>query len=119
LLNGSAVTPPVTFAPHRPVKLALHAFRLDRTSAPAPAQIVQTVRLPTPRPAELAQTANPPSPAPRDKIATAAVNDSLFDRLLGKRDTDLTLAYAPTDGGIFNNGQSKSPGRGPTNDTFT
>jgi len=117
LLDGSTAMPPATFSPHRPVKLALHAFRPDR--APARAQIVQTVPLPTPRPAELAQIANPPSRAPREKIATAAVSDSLLDRLFGKRDTDLTLAYAPTDGGVFNNGQSKSSGRGPTNDSFT
>jgi hypothetical protein len=117
LLDGSTAMPPVTFSPHRPVKLALHAFRPD--PAPAPARIVQSVPLPTPRPAELAQIANLPSRALRDKIATASVSEGLFDRFFGKRDTDLTMAYAPTDGGVFNNGQSKSWGRGPTKDNLT
>jgi hypothetical protein len=121
LLDGSAAMTPATFSRERPMKLALHAFRPDRASAPAPApaQIVQTVPLPTPRPAELAQLTVPPPRAPRGNIVTASVGDNLFDRLFGKRDTDLTMAYAPTDGGVFNNGQSRSQGRGPTNDNFT
>jgi len=117
LLDGSAAMPPTAFSRGRPMKLALHVFRLDR--APAPTQIVQSVPLPTPRPAELAQLTTPPPRAPRERVATAAVTDGLFDRLFGKRDTDMTLAYAPTDGGIFSNGQSRSPGRGPTNDSAT
>jgi hypothetical protein len=119
LLDRSAAMTSVTFSRERPMKLALHAFRPDRASAPAPAQIVQSVPLPTPRPAELAQLTAPPPRATRGNVATASVGDSLFDRFFGKRDTDLTMAYAPTDGGVFNNGQSRSSGRGPTNDNFT
>jgi hypothetical protein len=126
LLDDNAAMPLATFARERPVKLALHAFRLDRTPTPAPTQMVQSVPLPTPRPAELAQltTASIPSPniptrAPHEKITMASVSQGPFDQLLGKRDTDMTLAYAPTDGGVFNNGQSRSPGRGPINDSAT
>lgn len=117
LFDASAAMTPATFSPDRPVKLALHAFRLER--APAPAQIVRSVPLPAPRPAELAQLTNPPPPATREKVATASVTVGPFDQLFGKRDTDLTMAYAPGDGGIFSNGQSRSQGRGPTNDNFT
>ena len=120
LLEGSATMPPATFSPDRPVKLALHAFRPD--AAPAPARVVASVPLPTPRPAELASltTASIPSHAPPERIATASVGSpGPFDQLLGKRDTDLTMAYAPIDGGVLSNGQARSTGRGPTNDNFT
>jgi len=123
-LDGNAAMPLVTFSRERPTKLALHAFRLDRVPAvaPAPTRMVASVPLPLPRPAELAQltTASiPPAPAPREKIAMATASAGPFDQLFGKRDTDLTMAYAPADGGVFNNGQSRSLGRGPTNDSFT
>lgn len=117
LLDGAAAMPPTTFSQARPTKLALHAFRPD--AAPAPARMVQSVPLPVPRPAELAQLTAPPPRASRERIASAAVTDGPFDRLFGRRDTDLTMAYAPADGGVLNNGQSKPLGRGPTNDNFT
>jgi hypothetical protein len=125
LLDGSAATMPASFSRERPMQLALHAFRLDRTpaGAPAPTHVVASVPIPTPRPAELAQltTASIPThaPAPRERIATASVSAGPFEQFFGKRDTDLTMAYAPTDGGVFNNGQSRSLGRGPTNDNLT
>ncbi|MEJ0078501.1 MAG: tlde1 domain-containing protein [Alphaproteobacteria bacterium] len=121
LLDGSAAMPPVMFSRERPMKLALHAFRLDRAPAPAPTQIVASVPLPAPRPAELAPitTASIPTRAPHEKIATASVGLGPFDQLFGKRDTDLTMSYAPSDGGVFHNGASKPLGRGPTNDNFT
>jgi hypothetical protein len=117
LLDRSAAMPPVTFSSDRPVKLPLHAFRLD--APPAPARIVASVPLPTPRPADLAPltTASIPTRAPRETIATGAVSQGPFDQLFGRRDTDLTMAYAPTDGGISN--KSQPMGRGPTNDNFT
>ena len=124
MLDANAVMPPATFSRERPVKLALHAFRLDRASPPPSALVVTSVPLPTPRPAELAQltTASiqpPHAPAPRERIAMASVSPGPFEQLFGKRDTDLTMAYAPSDGGIFSNGQSRTPGRGPTNDNYT
>jgi len=123
LLEGSAAMPPATFSRERPMKLALHAFRSDRMPAAAPTRVVASVPLPTPRPAELAQltTASipPHTPAPRDRIAMASVSAGPFEQFFGRRDTDLTMAYAPTDGGVFKNGQSRPMGRGPTNDNFT
>src|SRR5205085_12433053 len=38
---------------------------------------------------------------------------------IGKREDSPTLAYAPTDGGVFNDGQSKSSGRFPASDSLT
>jgi len=121
LLDGSAAMPPTTFSRERPMKLALHAFRLDRAPAPAPTHVVASVPLPTPRPGDLAQltTASIPTHAPHERVALASVSPAPFGQLFGRRDTDLTMAYAPTDGGVFNNGHSKSLGRGPTNDSFT
>jgi hypothetical protein len=119
LLEANAAMPPVTFSAARPVTLALHAFRLD--APPAPARIVASVPLPTPRPADLAPltTATIPAAPPREKIATASVSQGPFDQLFGRRDTDLTMAYAPTDGGISSKTPSWPGGRGPTNDNFT
>ena len=97
-LDGNAAMPLVTFSRERPTKLALHAFRLDRAPAAAPTRVLASVLLPLPRPAELAQltTASiPPAPAPREKIAMATASAGPFDQLFGKRDTDLTMAYAP------------------------
>lgn len=116
LFDGTALMP-TTFSAGRPVKLATYAFR--PVAAPAPSRIVQAVPLPTPRPAELAQLTSPPPRPPRERIAAAAATQGPFDQFLGRRDTDLTMAYAPTDGSVFNNGQSRSPGRGPTNDSAT
>jgi hypothetical protein len=124
LLDGKPAMPPVAFSRERPMKLALHAFRLERapSAAPPPTHIVASAPLPTPRPAELAQLTTASIPPPhtlRERVATASVGAGPFDQFFGKRDTDLTMAYAPNDGGVFNNGQSKSLGRGPTNDNYT
>jgi len=118
LLEGSAAMPPAMFSAQRPVKLSLHAFRVD--TAPAPARVVASVPLPTPRPTDLAPltTASIPSPT-RERVATASANAGPFDQLFGKRDTDLTMAYAPSDGGISTKSPSWSGGRGPTNDNYT
>ena len=123
MLERNAAMPPVTFSAARPVKLALHAFRLDRAPAPAPAHVVASVPLPAPRPAGLAQLTTASiathAPAPRERVTMASVSPGPFEQLFGKRDTDLTMAYAPSDGGVFNNGQSRPIGRGPTNDNYT
>jgi len=123
ILDGNAAMPLVTFSRGRPMKLALHTFRPDHALAPAPTRVLASVPIPAPRPAELAQltTASIPAhaPAPRERVTMASVSPSPFEQLFGKRDTDLTMAYAPTDGGVFNNGQSRSMGRGPTNDNHT
>jgi len=121
MLDRNAAMPPATFSRERPMKLALHAFRLDRAPAPASTHVVASVPLPAPRPADIAQltTASIPPRAPHEKVAMASVSPSPFGQLFGRRDTDLTMAYAPGDGGVFNNGASKSLGRGPTNDNFT
>lgn len=119
LLDRNAVMPPVMFSPGRPVKLALHAFRLDVAPA-APASVVASVPLPTPRPADLAPltTASIPPPS-RDKIATASVSVGPFERLFGKRENGTELAYAPADGGVTSSGASKSPGKLPMNDGYS
>ncbi|TMJ03570.1 MAG: DUF2778 domain-containing protein [Alphaproteobacteria bacterium] len=102
--------PPVAFSQTAPLKAALQA-----PQAPA-VRAVQNIPLPTPRPAEIRNTpqhamvqpAAPPGP------------DNLFDRFFGKsRANGPALAYASADGGVFNDGQSKSPGRLPGNDGQT
>jgi hypothetical protein len=115
LLDAAAATPPVSFSPSRPMKLALHTFRLD--VPPPPARVVASVPLPTPRPADLAPptTASIPPPA-RDKVATAAVSIGAFERLFGKRESGPELAYAPADGGVTSSGASKPAGRLALND---
>jgi hypothetical protein len=109
----------------------IHTFQLATVARARQAPVVQQVALsipvPAPRPAGLAprpaEIALPqvhtPSPdaTAQKKLATAA--DNPFDTIFGRRDTDQRLAYAPADGGVFNDGQSKSLGRGPTNDNFT
>jgi len=121
LLDGSAAMPPVTFSAGRPVKLALHAFRLDVTPASAPARVVHSVPLPTPRPAELAPltTASIPPTASREKITTASVSVGPFERLFGKRENGPELAYAPADGGVTGSGASKRAGKLSLNDGYS
>jgi hypothetical protein len=109
--------PPVAFAQTAPLKAALQA-----PQAP-PVRVVQSIPLPTPRPAEIR---NPSlhAMAQRGKVAepapAPAEPDSLFNRFFGKsRENAPELAYASADGGVFNDGQSKSPGRLPGNDGQT
>src|SRR4029077_4658113 len=105
--------PPVSFAQTAPLKSALQAPQV---------RIVQNIPLPTPRPAEIR---NPPlhAMAQRGKVAEPAAPpspDNRFDRFFGKsRENGPALAYASADGGVFNDGQSKSPGRLPGNDGQT
>jgi hypothetical protein len=108
--------PPVAFAQTAPLKTALQA-----PQAP-PVRVVQSIPLPTPRPAEIR---NPSlhAMAQRGKVAEPAPPaepDSLFSRFFGKSHENApALAYASADGGVFNDGQSKSPGRLPGNDGQT
>lgn len=107
--------PPVAFAQRAPLKAALQA---------PPVRVVQSVPLPAPRPAEIRNPALH-AMATRGKVtepvpAAPAAPDNLFDRFFGKsRENSPTLAYASADGGVFNDGQSKSPGRLPANDGQT
>jgi hypothetical protein len=107
----------------------IHAFQLATATparpAPAPQQVALSIPIPAPRPAlapHVAELPLPKVPAPSlDALAhkNAAVADNPFDTIFGRRDTDQRLGYAPADGGVFSDGQSKSLGRGPTNDNFT
>jgi hypothetical protein len=109
----------------------IHTFQLAAVAParPAPAvvqQVALSIPIPAPRPAGLAprpvELALPNVPAPSlDTLAhkNAAIADNPFDTIFGRRDTDQKLAYAPADSGVFNDGQSKSPGRLPTTDNLT
>lgn len=98
-----------------------HTFQLAAAPArhaPAPQQqVAVSIPIPAPRPAlapQVAELALPKVPAPSlDALVhkNAAVAANPFDTIFGRRDTDQRLAYAPADGGIFNDGQSKTPGR--------
>jgi len=105
--------PPVSFAQTAPLKSALQAPQV---------RIVQNIPLPTPRPAEIRNSALH-AMAQRGKVAEPAAPpppDNLFDRFFGKsRENGPVLAYASADGGVFNDGQSKTPGRLPANDSQT
>ena len=128
---------PKTFAQSVPLKSALQ-FTAPTTlraeiplpqnavplSAPA-ARLVQTAILPKPRPPELG-SAHAPSlalqaMAQRDKaLASAATDTSIFQKFFGKRpDAAPALAYAATDGGVFNNGQSITSGHSLVSDGQT
>ena len=93
-------------------------------SAPA-ARLVQTAMLPKPRPPELGSARTPSlalqAMAQRDKaLASAATDTSIFQKFFGKRpDAAPALAYAATDGGVFNNGQSITSGRSLASDGQT
>jgi hypothetical protein len=81
--------------------------------------------LPKPRPPELGSAGTPSlalqAMAQRDKaLASAATDTSIFQRFFGKRpDAAPALAYAATDGGVFNNGQSITSGRSLASDGQT
>src|SRR3954468_9534268 len=128
---------PKTFAQSAPLKSRLQfaapttlraEIPLPQNAAPlsAPAaRLVQTAMLPKPRPPELG-TAHTPSlalqaMAQRDKaLASAATDTSIFQRFFGKRpDAAPALAYAATDGGVFNDGQSITSGRSLVSDGQT
>jgi hypothetical protein len=109
----------------------IHTFQLATVAparpAPALQQVALSIPVPAPRPAGLAprpaelalpQVHDPSLDAmAQKKLATAA--DNPFDTIFGRRDTDQNLAYAPADSGVFNDGQSKSPGRLPRTDNLT
>lgn len=105
--------PPVSFAQTAPLKAALRAPQV---------RVVQNIPLPAPRPAEI-RTPSLHAMAQRGKVPESAPpppTDNLFDRFFGKsRENNPALAYASADGGVFNDGQSKSPGRLPGNDGQT
>jgi hypothetical protein len=128
---------PKTFAQSVPLKSTLQfaaptALRAEiplppnaaPLSAPA-ARLVQTAMLPKPRPPELGSARTPSlalqSMAQRDKaLASAATDTSIFEKFFGKRpDAAPALAYAATDGGVFNNGQSITSGRSLASDGQT
>jgi len=106
--------PPVSFAQTAPLKSALQAPQV---------RSVQNIPLPTPRPAEIRNSAlHAMAQRGKDAEATtaAAAPDNLFDRFFGKsRENGPALAYASADGGVFNDGQSKTSGRLPGNDGQT
>jgi hypothetical protein len=103
-----AFGPPLTFSQSAPLKSAL-----QQVAQPV-RQIVQAIPAPAPRPAVLQATTQ------RGNFALASAADTPFDRLFGKpRETGTALAYAAPDGGVFNDGQSKSPGRLPATDGQT
>ncbi len=102
--------PPVAFSQSAPLKSALQA-------APQQARVVQSAPMPAPRPAGLGSPLQ--AAAPQGK-AVAGAADNPFEKLFGKsRESGPALAYAAPDGGVFNDGQSKSPGRLPPNDGQT
>src|SRR5438876_8944377 len=128
---------PKTFAQSVPLKSTLQftapttlraEIPLPQNAAPlsAPAaRLVQTAMLPKPRPPELG-SAHAPSlalqaMAQRDKaLASAATDTSIFQKFFGKRpDAAPALAYAATDGGVFNNGQSITSGHSLVSDGQT
>lgn len=80
--------PPVSFSHGVSKKPAL------QPAAPI-VHVVHSVPLPTPRPAALAALAN-----------KLPATDDAFQKLFGKRDSTLTLAYAPADGGVSGDGRS-------------
>jgi len=107
LLDSTWIGLPLTFSQSTPLKSALVA------PAQPVRQIVQAIPVPAPRPASLQVT-------PRGNFALASATDTPFDKLFGKpRETNPALAYAAPDGGVFNDGQSKSPARLPAADGQT
>src|SRR5205807_1012480 len=96
---------PVAFSQSAPLK---SAFQVPQV------RLVQSVPPTAPRPAASLQAL-----AQRGKTVAKTLDDP-FDRLFGKpRENGSALAYAASDGGVFNDGQSKSPGRVPPNDGQT
>jgi hypothetical protein len=128
---------PKTFAQSVPLKSTLQfaapttlraEIPLPQNTAPlsAPAaRLVQSAMLPKPRPPELGSARAPSlalqAMAQRDKaLASAATDTSIFQKFFGKpRDAAPALAYATSDGGVFNNGQSITSGRSLASDGQT
>jgi hypothetical protein len=128
---------PKTFAQSVPLKSTLQfaapttlraEIPLPQNAAPLSppeARLVQTAMLPKPRPPELGSARTPSlalqAMAQRDKaLASAATDTSIFEKFFGKRpDAAPALAYAATDGGVFNNGQSITSGRSLVSDGQT
>jgi hypothetical protein len=101
--------PPVAFSQSAPLKSALQAAQQQ-------VRVVQSVPMPAPRPAGLGS----PVQAAAQGKAVAAAADNPFEKLFGKpRESGPALAYAAPDGGVFNDGQGKSPARLPPNDGQT
>jgi hypothetical protein len=128
---------PKTFAQSVPLKSTLQfaapttlraEISLPQNTAPLSppeARLVQTAMLPKPRPPELGSARTPSlalqAMAQRDKaLASAGTDTSIFQKFFGKRpDAAPALAYAATDGGVFNNGQSITSGRSLVSDGQT
>jgi hypothetical protein len=105
--------PPVSFSQTAPLKSALQAPQAPQV------RVVQSIPLPAPRPAEIR---NPSlhAMAQRGNVTPTAEPDNLFNRFFGQsRENTPALAYASADGGVFNDGHSKAPGRLPANDGQT
>lgn len=109
--------PPAMFS-HR---LSFGPAAMWRQVAAAPQPVVRTVQvpLPTPRPAALGlpQAETQQAAAQRTKPAKP---DDPFQKLFGRRENaGLLLAYAPSDGGVFSDGQSIPSVKLPPNDGLT
>jgi hypothetical protein len=113
--DANPVLPAAPFAQNAPMKSALQV-------GPAVARRFASAPLPTPRPAEVAQVQKAPVPKPQRGGYTLASAESapaattIFEKIFGKADRPAgALAYASLDGGVFNDGQSKSVGKLPAN----
>ena len=106
-VSGAA---PVTFSQSAPMKSALQPARPTvAQSLPAPSPAVAQVRNPALR-----------ATAQRGGFRLASAESTPFDKILGKPETaGPALAYAAHDGGVFNDGQSLTPGGTATNDGLT
>jgi hypothetical protein len=126
LISSSyALGNPSAFSEGAPTRLGRRfmtreALQAEIALPAAPARettIVRAVTVPMParRPVELAAL-EPPKPslsqmAQRKKAVTASVGETIFQKIFGKpQEAGTALAYAPTDGGVFNDGQSRSAG---------
>ncbi len=128
---------PTTFSANAPTRLGQRFLTREAMQAefaaaapatqPQETTIVRTVSVPMPqrRPAELAALEPPKATlaqmAQRKKVVTASVGETIFQKIFGKpQDTSTALAYAGgADGGVFDDGQSKTPGRLPATDETT
>jgi hypothetical protein len=127
---------PKTFAQSVPLKSVLQftapttlraeiPLPKDASPLPAPAaRLVQVAVLPKPRPPELGSARTPSlalqAMAQREKALASVNNESIFQRFFGKpKEAAPTLAYATSDGGVFNNGQSMTSGRSLASDGQT
>lgn len=110
------------FAAPTPVRTEIPLREVAALPPPA-AQLVQSV-MPRPRPPELGSARAPSlalqAVAQREKALASVSNDSIFQRFFGKpKEAAPTLAYATSDGGVFNNGQSMTSGRSVATDGQT